>query len=83
MSSITVHNLDPELDKKLRELSEKRHSSLNQTIQWLLKESLGIGGLKRKKNDFSEFIGTWTKDDAKEFEEATREFSEIDEEMWT
>ena len=82
MSSITVHNIDPEIDKRLRELSEQRHSSLNQTIQWLLKQALGISRVPGKKSDFAEFAGTWAEEDAREFEEATKEFSEIDQDMW-
>ncbi len=42
MSSITLHNLDPEMDKRLRERARNQHTSLNQTIQKILKEALGL-----------------------------------------
>ncbi len=82
MSSITIHNLDPELDKRLRELAEKEHLSLNKTIQKLLKNQLGLNEKKRKYADFEDFSGSWTAEDADEFNAAVKDFSKIDKEMW-
>mgnify|MGYP000103160546 CR=1 FL=1 len=82
MSSITLHNLDPDVEKCLRARAQKQRTSLNQTIQKILKEALGLEKSQAKKGDFSDLAGTWTLKDAREFEEATAEFSKIDKEMW-
>jgi plasmid stability protein len=82
MSSITIHNLDPEMNKLLRERAQSQHTSLNQTIQKILKEALGLEKQPVKKSDFSDLSGTWTTKEAQEFEAATAEFSQIDKEMW-
>jgi plasmid stability protein len=82
MASITIHNLDPELDQQLRATAEQQHTSLNQTIQKLLKEALGLNRPSVKKSDFSDLSGTWSKKEAQEFEMATAEFSKIDHELW-
>lgn len=82
MASITLHKLDPELEKRLRSEAKNLNLSLSRTAQKILKESLCPEGHARKKNDFSDLAGTWTAEEAAEFEKNTKEFSIIDEEMW-
>ncbi len=82
MASITLHGIDPELEQKLRAAAAQNHSSLNKTIQGVLREALGITKGMGKKSDFSDLAGTWTEADALEFEECVRDQSQIDEEMW-
>ena len=82
MSSLTLHNLDPELADALKARALERHSSLNKTVQGLLKEALGLEKASGKKSDFSDLAGTWSIEDAQAFEETTAEFSQIDAELW-
>jgi len=82
MPSITLHNLDPEIERAVRERAREQRTSLNRTIQRILKESLGLDKKPIKKCDFSDLAGTWTKKEALEFEKATGVFSKIDTEMW-
>jgi len=37
---------------------------------------------RQERDDFVEFFGTWTEEEATEFEEAVRVFDEIDAEGW-
>lgn len=84
MKSITIHGIDEELDRTLQQKARSEDLSLNKTIKQLLKQSLGLSETKKTlpKNDFSEFIGTWTEQDVKEFEKNTAIFEKIDEEDW-
>lgn len=83
MKSITIHGVDDELDKLIRQKADAFGASINRTIKRLLKDSLGIGGQKKtKKEDFSEFFGAWTKKEAEEFERNTADFEKIDKEDW-
>jgi plasmid stability protein len=82
MGSITIHNLDEELDRRIRERAQADHTSLNRAIQKLLREALGLSRKPVKYADFSDLSGTWTVAEAKEFDKNTEEFSAIDEELW-
>ena len=83
MSSITLHNLDKEMEQKIRERAREHHTSLNQTIKNILREALKLDKPDALKADFSDLAGTMTEAEACEFEEATMSFSKIDEELWT
>ena len=82
MKSITIHNIDPLLSQKITEKCQETGMSQNKTIKLLLKKSL----LKDKKESrietFREFFGSWSKDELEEFEEATKDMSQIHSEDW-
>lgn len=82
MSSITIHNLDKDLESVLRQEAESKHTSLNKVIKSILRESFGLDKRKTKKNDFSEFSGTWTPEEAKEFKDNIDAFDSIDKDLW-
>ncbi len=84
MKSITIHNLDEKLEYHIRERAKKQGTSLNKTIQMLLKESLGIntGYSENHKNDFLQFSGIWSENDEAEFSENTGSFNIVDESDW-
>jgi len=84
MKSITLRNIDEQLDRMLRSKARTEGFSLNQTIKKILADALGIydchgnGG----KQDFSEFCGLWSEEDLSEFEEAVADFEQIYEGDW-
>ena len=49
----------------------------------VLMESLHLGDGIDRKRDLSDLAGTWSDEEAKEFEANTRVFEQIDDEMWT
>jgi len=83
MSSITLHNLDNILEKKIREKAKAEHTSLNKTIQKLLREALHLEKETVKRGDFSDLAGTMSAEEARTFEEDTGIFSKIDRDLWT
>jgi len=82
MKSITIHNLDEELDRSIRQRASREGVSLNRTIKSLLRQAIGLGAKKAKKRDVSKYFGVWTKKELEEFEANTADFEKIDEEIW-
>jgi len=85
MKSFTIHKLDAEAAARLEQRARQERTSINKTAKKLLREALGVGdpALRDHRDDFVEFLGTWTEEDAAEFAEAVRVFDEIDMESWT
>lgn len=82
MSSITVHNLDKEMDQLIRELAAGKKQSLNKTIKFLLRDALNLSPNK-KKSDFSNLCGVWSKEEMEEFDKRTEEmFERVHPEDW-
>jgi plasmid stability protein len=84
MKSITIHNLDNTLEQRIKERARKHGTSLNKTIQTLLKEALGLTKNPRPdhKSEFIDLFGIWTEKDAEEFRRETSSFNQIDKQDW-
>jgi len=82
MSQITLRNIPQALERELRARAKKSKQSLNRTITGLLSEALGVPGTGMKKRDLSDLGGTWTQEQAAEFERATAVFETIDPDVW-
>lgn len=84
MKSITIHNLDDTLEQRIKERARKHGTSLNKTIQMLLKESLGLNKKTQldHKSDFLDLFGIWTEKDAEEFNRHTSSFRQVDKQDW-
>jgi len=83
MTQITVRGLSSEMERALRERSRREGVSLNKAALALLREGLGLGERKRKKQrDLSSIVGEWDEQQAEEFDEHVEVFESIDEELW-
>ncbi len=84
MKSFTIHKLEDEVYEKLEELARREQTSINKTAKKLLRGALGVEdtSVAERRKRFEKFLGTWTEEEAAEFEEAVRVFDEIDEESW-
>ena len=84
MKSISIHGLDDRISKKIDEKAKREGLSLNRTIKNLLEDALGLKSQKTKdhRDDFIEFLGVWSEEEAKAFEESIRDFERIDPEDW-
>jgi hypothetical protein len=84
MKSITIHNLDDSLEVLIRERAKKQGISLNKTIQFLLKQSLGINSkpVNNHRDDFLDLFGIWSKKDEAEFIKKTQDFNKINALDW-
>ena len=59
------------------------HKSLNRTITGTPMESLHRGDGKDRKRDLSDLAGTWSDEEAEEFEANTRVFEQIDHDAYS
>ncbi len=84
MKSITIHNLDDSMDALIRERAKKQGTSLNKTIQQLLKQSLGLHSKATNdhRDDFLDLFGSWSKKDEADFNKKTKDFNTIDASDW-
>ena len=83
MKSITIKDLDSDLIQVIQRLARSEGESPGKVINKLLRKALNIDEQEKPKRDVSKFYGIWTKEEAKEFDEAVRIFEQIDEEMWS
>ncbi len=82
-TAITLRNLPPGIAEAIRERAEQDKTSFNKTVIRILEESLGAqlnGG--RRTNGLERFAGTWTDEQADEFDAQLKEIRKIDPELW-
>ncbi len=83
MSSISIHNLDLDIEQKVRQLAEKKHQSINKTVKEILvsrfeEPAYKIGNRRR----FEKFCGLWNEQEYDAFCEATEDFNKVNPEDW-
>jgi hypothetical protein len=81
MKSITIHQLDSQLDLALQQFAADKQLSLNKAIKTLLQQALGLV-TPRPKADFSKFAGAWNQKELAQFEKATKSLSTINPGDW-
>lgn len=84
MANISVRGVEEKALRKLKETARRRGISLNRLITGILNEETGQ---KRtvapvEHDDLDRLAGTWGAQDAREFQDATATFSQVDEELW-
>lgn len=82
MSTLTLRNCDSDLDRLLKETSERRGISVNSLILDTLRLALMGDKKPRRYDDLDDLAGTWTLAEAESFDRATEAFNEIDPELW-
>ncbi len=83
MSTITMHGVDKALDRQVRELAKKENTSINRTVQALLRQALGLEShTADHREDFQDIAGCWSEKDLEEFTAVTESFSKIDPKDW-
>lgn len=84
MTTMTLRGIDDTISGALKEKARREDTSVNTVMLRIIKEGLGIG--KKKRNvvydDLDYLAGTWSAEDAAEFERATAVFEKVDEDMW-
>ena len=82
MSSITIHDLDRELDRRLSDEAKRRKTSKNRLVKELLAASLGLPVSGGYADDYREFCGLWTAEEAAEFDMNQASNRRIDQDDW-
>lgn len=86
MKQLTIRGFDPQLERRLHELAKTEGISLNKAALRLLRTGAGLDrsrpGSRKIGDALRPFIGTWTEEEARLFEENIKDQEQIDEEMW-
>jgi hypothetical protein len=81
IKALTIRNLPPTLAEALEREKRRRGQSLNQTVIELLDQ--GLGTLRARSNGLGQLGGGWSEKEFRDFEQATAQFEEVDEEIWS
>lgn len=84
MSTMTLRGIDEQIALALKERAQKENISVNTVMLKIIKEALGLDKKKRniQYDDLDYLAGTWSVQDAAEFENAIAVFGTIDEDIW-
>jgi hypothetical protein len=83
MKSITVHGIDKETEKFIKERARSAGTSVNKVMKELLAKALGLGKDKHDHRDeFLDLFGVWTEADEKQFLEAVKDLQIVHPEDW-
>ena len=86
MSTISIHGLDPVTERKLRDRARDRGQSLNSAIKELIEDGLAPSYSSRRRDRnremFADLFGTWTDEQATEFDRAVAELRVVDPRDW-
>lgn len=77
-TQLTLRNVDPELSKRLRAISQETGDSLNGTVLRLLREAVGVSARRERLRRYA----GWTADDLEEFEAELRAQRVVDARFW-
>lgn len=80
MGRLEIATLDEATAAKLAEEAQRRGLTPEELAAELIQ--LSLQPPRKKYRDASRLAGTWTKEEAREFEEAVAPFGQIDEELW-
>ena len=85
MSNFSVRGVDDTAVSKLKDEAKSRGMSLNAYLVELIQRNAGItakGGRHSLYRDLDDLAGTWTREDAQDFDESQRAFATVDEDLW-
>jgi len=82
MSSITVHDIDEQLNERLGAEARRRKTSKNALIKEILAEKMGLPVGGAYADDYREFVGLWTAEEAVEFDTSQAENRSVDPSDW-
>src|SRR5947209_1931390 len=83
--AITLRHLPPEMAQVIQRRAEETGTSLNKAVIGLLEEASGLRGKQGRRvvhHDLDQLAGTWTRADARRFEDAVATQRTIDPELW-
>ncbi len=84
MKAITVRNIPPELATILEKEARASDTSLNKTVIRLLEKATGLLARpgRRRYHDLDDLAGSWTWEEAHEFDRELADQRQIDPELW-
>ena len=81
MKTITLRNLPERVARKIEERAKQTGASYNRTVVSMLEESI-TDDKPKEHHDLDFLHGTWTQEEADEFDRILAEQRQIDWELW-
>lgn len=82
MSQMTIRQIPDAVERRLRSMAKRNHTSLNKAAVAALSAGVGVDATTHRKRDLSGFVGTWSDEQAREFNERLKVFEHTDDEVW-
>jgi len=84
MKAITLRGIPPDVARKIQERADRLRLSLNAVVIQMLEEALGTTRPKQARchDDLDFLAGTWSEQEAEEFDAAVADQRRIDPEVW-
>jgi len=85
MTQLTLRGFDKPLEQRLREHARRKGVSLNKAALELLRRGAGLASDSRANcvgNSLDRLAGTWTREQAREFERAVSVMARVDPGLW-
>jgi plasmid stability protein len=87
--TITIRNMPEQLERRIETMAADEGASLAQTVIRLLLRATGLGGSgdsggagRGRSHELDALAGTWSADDAAEFDASLQELRRTDPELW-
>ena len=82
MKVLTIRGVSKRLADALEREKRRRGQSLNQTVLDVLSDRLGIGDAGPRRNGLAHLAGTWSAEEARQFDQDVASTDPIDDELW-
>ena len=86
MKQLTIRNIDPELERRLREVAKRRDTSLNKAAVFLMRRGAGLKAPGDRPpvigDALREFRGTWSETDERLVLDAVADLDRVDGDFW-
>ncbi len=79
--AFTLHDVDPDLDRKLTERARRENLSKNQLVKRILARAMGISK-SEADDDYREFLGQWSAREKAAFDRRQAANERVDGEDW-
>ena len=86
MKPLKLEDMEPDLEEKLEQLARQQGVPIERAALTLLRQATGLEADKPRGivgNSMDHLIGTWTAEEAEEFNRSVEVFEQIDESLWT
>jgi len=82
MKVVTLRNVSPELADLLEKEAAAAGTSMNKTVIRLLERATGIAGRRRHHRDLDHLAGSWSAEEARDFERELARQRRVEPELW-
>ena len=80
--AFTIHGIDENVEKALAERARREGTSRNKLVKRLLAGALGLDDAQETHDEYRDFLGLWSQEEAEAFMARQRENESIDPGDW-